>query len=152
MKPPDFDVHAAHLWFGKHCNNEAWELIESPGADEAALDRLRHMAHASVLHWSHVGSEVNRLRGLCLLTAAHGRAGDVDLAWHYGRQGAALADRIDALLSAFDRAAMYAAAARAARHMGHNDAAERWLARAEEAAKALDAEDRTVYRRLFPPA
>lgn len=150
MKPPEFDIHAAHLWFGKHFNNEAWEIIESEHADPDSMDRLRHLAHASALHWSQVGSEVNHLRGLCLLTVAHARAGDPDLAWRYGREGAALADRIDVLLNAFDRATMFAAAFRAAERVGRNDDAEHWRCRAEEAAPLLTVGDRAVYLRLFP--
>ncbi len=51
MKPPEFDVAAAHRFFAADCFNRAWDLIEKPErtADE---DRLMvALSGASIFHW-----------------------------------------------------------------------------------------------------
>jgi hypothetical protein len=51
LKPPDFDVAAAHRYFAAKCFNDAWDLIEKP--DRTAEDdrRMVALSQASFYHW-----------------------------------------------------------------------------------------------------
>jgi hypothetical protein len=49
---PEFDVDAAHRFFSAECFNRAWDLIDKPEHTPEEAERMIHLAHASVWHWS----------------------------------------------------------------------------------------------------
>jgi gamma-glutamyl:cysteine ligase YbdK (ATP-grasp superfamily) len=49
---PDFDVDAAHRFFSAECFNRAWDLIDKAEHTPEEAERMIHLAHASVWHWS----------------------------------------------------------------------------------------------------
>jgi hypothetical protein len=72
--PTTTDPNDWHRYFAIEANNRAWLLVgrsRSQGEDEEMLDN----AHASLLHWSEAGTELNRQRALMLLAHVHALAG-----------------------------------------------------------------------------
>ena len=151
MADPTFDQRQAHRWFAIELNNRAWDVIEAAerGADDT--ERMLHAAHASVYHWSQVGTLLNQLRGYCLLTTAYTAAGLPEGAARYARRCLELSEQVGAERTAFDRATVHGGAARALALCGEAEAARGQYAAALAAADALeDPEDRAVFERLYP--
>ncbi len=71
-----------HRFFAIDCNNEAWQLAESPTVRDRKRELL-DLAHASVYHWTKVGTELNKIRGYELLAFAHARCGHPSTALEY---------------------------------------------------------------------
>lgn len=61
-----------HRRFGSTANNIAWDLLEEADPD---LAELLDCAHAAAWHWKQVGTDLQKMRALMLLAAAHARAG-----------------------------------------------------------------------------
>ncbi len=142
------DLASAHRWFGVELNNLAWSLIEAPSRTAEEADLLIHAAHASVYHWMQVGQDIHRLRGLCLLAAAHAANGDGPSALRYARICVALADENPAGISDFDRATAIGALAKA-QALAKDSAAPTTRSKALAAADKLDRDDRAVFDQLF---
>jgi hypothetical protein len=86
--PPDnTDPMSWHHYFAIENNNRAWNLAAKAGrsADEAM--EMLNAAHASALHWSVVGNELNRMRARMLLAEVHALVG-------FGTSALALADQV----------------------------------------------------------
>jgi hypothetical protein len=148
VSEPSFDVPRAHRWFAVECNNQAWEIVEGSDRSPEALERLLHLAHAACLHWSAVGTPLNRQRALDLLAHAYAIAGQGQLALRFARQALALSEENAAEQTPFDRAQACATMAVALRTAGQSEEAEAWKHKALAAAEELDAEEREVVRRL----
>lgn len=72
--PDSTDVLEWHRYFAADCNNRAWDLaVKSRTAEED--DEMLDLAHASVLHWNAVGTELNRMRARTLLAEVHALLG-----------------------------------------------------------------------------
>jgi hypothetical protein len=68
------DKSAWHRRFAATANNRAWDLSTQPrnvAEDQEMLDA----AHASVWHWTKVGTELNRMRATMLLAEVHALLG-----------------------------------------------------------------------------
>jgi hypothetical protein len=151
VKTPGFDVDAAHRWFGVEFNNLAWNLVEAVDRSTEDTERMIHAAHASLLHWSHVGSALNRLRGECLVSTAHAAAGQAGPAVHHAERCVRLSDEAADTQTPFDRAAAHGCAARAYRLAGNSEAALKHYSIAVLAiAASADADDRLVFDKLYP--
>ena len=142
------DEERWHKRFGVQCNNRAWELSfqsRTPAEDREMLDR----AHAAAWHWSHIGTELNRMRATTLLAEVHAALGLGDSAMAY-------ADIVRAYFLGgretddWEIACVHAVHAHAAHAAGrtveHREAYER--AKAALAAIA-DEEDREVILKTF---
>lgn len=151
MTDPPFDVPKASRFFAIEANNLAWSLIEAAERTDEDAERMIHAAHASLYHWSQVGTAINRQRGLCLVATAYAAAGRGEEAGHYARLCLEMS-RADGIgQTAFDRATAYGCAAAAAARVGRADDARRLHAAATEAAAGFeDAEDRAVFEKLYP--
>jgi hypothetical protein len=75
-----------HRRFAMEMNNRAWDLAEKPVRTAEEDDEMIHAAHAVALHWSRVGTELNRARADMLLGQAHAQAGNGKLAMHFARR------------------------------------------------------------------
>ena len=145
MAEPSFDREQAHRWFAIECNNRAWDLVEMPNRMENEDESMIHAAHAALWHWSHAGSKIHRLRGLCLLATAYVAAGD-------GASGVRVADQCLSLLkelgdepTEFDCASSYGCAAIAYRLDGR-DSADAYRRQADElAGKLRNDQERAVF-------
>jgi hypothetical protein len=52
MSELPLDSLEAHKHFSKHCFNRAWDLIDQPNRTPEDNERMIHLAHASIWHWS----------------------------------------------------------------------------------------------------
>ena len=76
MSQPTEDTQSQewHRRFAMSCNNRAWELAVK--SRTVAQDReMLSVAHASAWHWSHAGTELNRMRATMLLAEVHALLG-----------------------------------------------------------------------------
>src|SRR5829696_569161 len=78
-----FDEQVAQRWFAVECNNRAWDLLERSDRTAEEADEMVHLAHASCWHWQHAGTEINRLRAMCLLANVYSQVGRAQEALRY---------------------------------------------------------------------
>ena len=152
MTTPPFDLAQAHRWFAVELNNLAWDLVEAATRSPDEVERMIHAAHAACHHWLQVGSPLNHQRALCLLATAYAIAGRIESAVHYSALCLDLSDRNGETQSAFDRATAFGCSSVAAAAAGAHDRAEVFYVQAlDAAAKFEDADDQSVFSRLYPP-
>jgi hypothetical protein len=151
MSQPPFDLAAAHRWFAVEFNNLAWDLVENADRTPEQTEEMLHAAHAAWLHWSQVGSVLNRQRAECLLSTAYAAAGQTEPAVRYGRSCVTLSEQPDSEQTPFDQATAHACLARALSLAGETQEAAEHYRRASLAAEGLtDAGEREVYAQLYP--
>jgi hypothetical protein len=152
MPQPPFDVPQAHRWFAVELNNLAWDLVEAPARSPDEVERMIHAAHAACHHWLQVGSPLNHQRALCLLATAYAVGGRSESAVHYAALCQEMSDRNGDTQSAFDRATACGCSSLAAESGGAHDLAKNFYDQALDAAsKFEDADDNSVFSRLYPP-
>ncbi|MEM9082788.1 MAG: hypothetical protein AAGB34_04265 [Planctomycetota bacterium] len=135
MTKPDLDMDKAHRYFAVECNNKAWDLIEGPSLDPEGAERLVHLAHTSVFHWSHAGDELNALRGETLLVAAYLKARRPEPASHHGVISFRMLEQSKGRHTLFDAAMAHTLVAGAHRLAGRSEEASLC---SERAASLLD--------------
>ena len=72
--PEDLEPDNWHRYFAMENNNRAWHLAVEDRTAEQNLEML-DAAHASALHWSGIGTELNRMRAKTLLAEVHALLG-----------------------------------------------------------------------------
>lgn len=70
--PSEKDIADWHRWFAIEMNNLAWEIAENPARTPEQGEDMLNAAHASALHWSKIGTDLNRARADMLLAQVHG--------------------------------------------------------------------------------
>lgn len=149
MSSPSFDVAAADRWFAIQFNNAAWDLVEAESRSPAETEQMLHLAHAACLHWSAVGTPLNRLRGLVLLAFAYAEAGRGEMAQEFAASAADLLPTISEGVSVFDQATLAAATACACRALGDSEGTANWLERVRELSTGIaDPDDAAVVKKL----
>jgi hypothetical protein len=86
QQPSAEEIARWDRWFAMEMNNRAWTLAETPGLTPAEEEEMLHAAHASVLHWSRVGTESHKARADMLLGQVHALLGDGAPALRYARR------------------------------------------------------------------
>jgi hypothetical protein len=137
MSPEDRRKLAVDLF------NHVWTLLEKPERTVAEDDEMVHAAHASRLHWGHVGTAVNLVRGEWQIARVYATLGRGEPALYHARRCLELCDGAE--LEEWDLPFAYEALARANLAAGNEDEARRYadLAR-REGAKITDADDREL--------
>lgn len=123
--------------------NGTWRLLEKEdrSADDDA--RMIHMAHASIHHWSEVGTAVNLARGEWQCSRVYATLGRSEPALYHARRALEICEREG--LGDFDLAFSFEAMARAHAVAGDESEARQWLDRAKLAAKDIaEDEDREL--------
>jgi len=123
--------------------NTVWDLLlrDDRSADDDAM--MVHSAHASVLHWSVVGTPVNLVRGEWQCSRVYAVLGRAEPALYHAVRCLALCERHG--IGGFDLAASHEAMARASAAAGDNDGARRHAAQAASLAESIgDADERSV--------
>ena len=149
MSEPPFDLARAHRWFAIEFNNAAWELIENPARTPDETQQLLHFAHAAHLHWQSAGTAINRQRAENLLATAYALAGDGPAAVRHAERCLSLSTKNAKEGTPFDRATALGCAAQAHHLAGDHAQAQRLRTLAQSAAEALDAEERSVFEKLY---
>jgi len=149
--PPEFDIAKAHRWFGVEANNAAWKILDSADRSQADLERALHMGHASLHHWSAIGTAANRARGLCLLAFLYAENGDAVAAQRWARRCLEEMTTAPDEMEDWDWAFGYEALARALAAAGNREEARATRAKARELGDAIqDPGDKKIFDDSFP--
>ena len=148
MADPGFDQKKAHRWFAVEYNNLAMDLLEKPERSPTDAETMTHAAHAACLHWSEVGSAVNRVRALWLLAVVYAELQDGAASRAYASACLELAERQGSALADFDLPFAYEAMGRALAALGEREPAAAWKARARSAGAGIsDPDDRDAFEK-----
>jgi hypothetical protein len=110
---PEFDVDAAHRFFSADCFNRAWDLIDKPEHTPEEAERMIHLAHASVWHWSQRPDcqPQNLAMGYWQLSRVYAVCRDAARAAAYGRRSLEASREQAPFLTAYAHEALARAAA-----------------------------------------
>jgi hypothetical protein len=120
----------------KRLFNDVWALLEKPDRTPDDDARMLHMAHASCLHWSRVGTAVNVVRGEWQCSRVYATLRRFEPALYHAKRALELCEANQ--LADFDLAFCYEAMACAHAVGGVVDEARRWVDRAREVPIAED--------------
>jgi hypothetical protein len=147
-KPSAEDLARWHRWFAVECNNRAWQLADKPSRTAAESDAMLDAAHASALHWSHIGNELNDARARMLLAHVHAACGNGQLALRYARASHAYLTSIAS--PDWEIAFSHAVLAHAAAAAGARDVHADHYRAARAAGDAIqDPEDKAIFETSF---
>lgn len=135
------DASTHHRHFAVRCFNAVWELLDLERRDEAQIEEMIHLAHASLWHWrqSPDCTPRNESVGLWQLARVYAVAGRAEEARRYALLCLGVGAEAD--LPPFYVGFAYEAAARAEMALGDRGAAGEHLALAASCAAAVDAAD-----------
>lgn len=144
--PPTYTEVEAHRYFAQACNQQVWALAakseRTPDEDAEMLDA----AHASLYHWRYAGTGVHLQRGEWLISHVYGLLGIGDSALRHAERCLSLTTSHKGEMEDFDVAYAYLGMARAHAILGQSVDAQKYLALAEEAGRAIsDEEDRVIF-------
>lgn len=114
--------------------NDTWTLLDQPERTPADDERMIAMAHASLFHWSNVGTASNRAIGHWQIARVYAVLGHAEESLFHAERCHALTD---ADAPAWQRASALEGVARAHLVAGRRDEAIRW---ADEARSVLETE------------
>jgi hypothetical protein len=146
--PSPEEIEKWHRWFAIELSNRAWTIAENPSRTSAEIEEMIHAAHAAALHWSKVGTDLNKALADNLLGQAHAVAGNGKQALHYaGRSYDFFAARES---SDWEIAFANVVLANAARAAGETPLYNEYRAKAAASREAItDPEDREIFDRTF---
>lgn len=134
--------------FAIECNNRAWRLAEAARRTAAEDDEMLHCAHAAMLHWSKVGTELHKARATMLLAHVHALLGQGPSAMRHA--GLAFAYVMSHESPAWEVAFAHAVLANAACAAGDRELHVKHHALAQALGQALpDAEERSIFDATF---
>ncbi len=116
--------------------NDVWALLEKTARTPDDDARMTHMAHASCLHWSQVGTAVNVVRGEWQCSRVYATLRRFEPALHHAKRALEICEANQ--LADFDLAFCYEAMARAYAVGGDAEEAKLWADRAREVPIAED--------------
>lgn len=149
MPATPFDVAWAHRWFAIEFNNRAWDLFETDGRSAEETQEMIHAAHAAAIHWQAVGTPLNTQRAENLLATVYCAAQKPEPALRHAQRCLALSEQNAAEEPPFDRAIALGCAAHAHKLAGDANEAERLITLAQAAAGKLEADDRSIFDKLY---
>jgi hypothetical protein len=136
----------AHRYFAQACNHQVWELAAKPDRTSKDEAEMVDAAHASLFHWRYAGTVVHQQRGEWLISNVYTLLGLGENALRHAERCLALTANHKAEMADFDIAYAYLGMARAHAILGHRADAQKYLLLAEEAGKAVAAdEDREIF-------
>jgi hypothetical protein len=149
-KDPEFDLKVAHRWFGVEANNTAWKILDDAARSPARMETAIHRGHASLYHWSEIGTAAHRARGLCLLAFLYAELGDGASAERWARRCLEEMTAAPDDMQDWDWAFGYEGLARAHAAAGEKEAARAMKAKARELGDAIaDPEDKKIFDAAF---
>lgn len=133
----------AHKYFGLQFNNAVWKLLDKADRTDEEDHRMIHAAHASLLHWSEVGTQANLQRGEWMLARVYTVLKRTDVALQHARRCLVLTNGDS--MQDFDLYFAVEAMARASALAGNRSEFACYAKLAEEAlGKIQDPEDKSV--------
>ena len=139
MKQPDFDVAAAHRYFGPYCFNACWDLIEKSNRTVDDDRMMVALSQASLFHWRNRPdvTDKNLAIGYWQVSRVYALVGAAQEAKRYAELGLSLSGEA----APFHKAYAHEAMARAARGLGDVSLAASHLAQAWALVAAVKTED-----------
>jgi hypothetical protein len=136
MSESAVDTSDAHQHFSKHCFNRAWDLIDKPDRTPEDNERMIHLAHAALWHWSERPdcTSKNFSIGYWQLSRIYALVGEGSHSAKYGRICLEITPQDDAFLLGYAHEAL----ARAEKIQGNIAKAKEHHAEATRLAKSLD--------------
>jgi hypothetical protein len=137
VKPPDFDLQAAHKYFAAECFNRAWDYIDKPVRKPGEGERMLQLSMASLWHWTQREdcTPTNLSIGYWQVSRAYALLRQAEQAKHYGMLCLKAAEGETVL--PFYRGYAYEALARAEQVTGNLDEMEKYLIQAHQIAAEL---------------
>ena len=146
-KESEFDENKGHLHFAKKFNNIIWDFLEKEkkkGISDEEKELMISAAHASKLHWKFVGTLINEIRSLWMLSRVYSVVKKPDFALFYSKKCLQLCEENNIL--GFDLAYAYEACSRAAACSGNKIEFEKYFTLAKDSlSKIKDDEDRNIF-------
>ena len=139
----DLDIQQAHRHFSAHCFNQTWTLIDQEWLTEEETERMLHLAHASLWHWSQRtdNDDTKRSVGYWQLARVYALAQLPERALHYAKRS----KRYGQKAGPFYLGYAYEALARAARLGGDEKKATLYVEQARQISEQIaDSEDRAT--------
>ena len=141
-----FTEAEAQLHFAKGFNGKTWKLLDKRERTQEDNELLVDYAHASLAHWRTAGTGVHLQRGVWMLARVYTVIGNSQMATQYATRCLVLTEQHKDLLSDFDFAFAYECMARTQASAGEQAEAQKYIAMADEAGKAIqDEEDRQIF-------
>jgi DNA-binding transcriptional MerR regulator len=119
--------------------NHVWTLLEKEDRTESDEAEMIHSAHASTVHWMHVGEPVNRARGEWQCSRVYAVLGRGEPAVFHAKKVLDICRREG--IGDWDLAFAYEALARATAVTGDIDEAHRWAEQARAACNDIAEDD-----------
>lgn len=83
--PSTADAHSWHRYFASESNNKAWDLATKERT-EAEDHEMLAAAHASLFHWSVIGTELNHMRAKMIVAEVHALLGMGHTSYMYAKE------------------------------------------------------------------
>ncbi len=119
--PLKADIDKWHRWFAIECNNKAWDIAELPNRTIEQTQAMLLSAYTSWWHWSQIGQAVHYARAEMLLAWVNAVADRGADALQHIDSARDLIDQSADDTSAWDRAFLQLAEAKAAQAAGDQD-------------------------------
>ncbi len=144
---PQFDIDAAHRWFGIEFNNGIFPLLEKADRTEEETEKMIAMAYASTIHWSSYSGHTiaNRARGEYMISTALAYAGRKEQALHHAKRNYDIVFNNKNDMADFDISYALMALARAYAICGDKQKAKDYLNDCRKSIEDIkDAEDKKI--------
>jgi hypothetical protein len=136
-----YSLEEAHTEFAKKTNGEVWGYLENEKRTAEEDEAMVNAAHASLYHWSNVGTAVNRQRGEWMLSRVYTVLGRAEAAVHHARRCMDLTEAKMNDMAVFDKGYAFEAMARSLALAGKREKAEDYLSKAKAVADTIDDEE-----------
>jgi hypothetical protein len=142
----ELNIDKAHLEFAKGTNGVVWNLLMKEDRSAQENEEMIHAAHASLYHWSNVGTPLNQQRGQWLLAHIYTILGRVEAALYHAQRCLAMTEEHGDLMKDFDIAYGYEGIARAQALAGNSDESKKLKTKAQKAGENItDPEDKKIF-------
>ncbi len=132
----------AHKKFAEEFFNKTWEYIEKNRLTEEDREKMVNLAHASRMHWDHVGSYLQYQRGEWMLALVYSLIGMGEPALYHAEKCLELTEKYGDIneygFKDFDIAFGYECMARASKVAGDEEEYERYYKMAEEKGEKIE--------------
>jgi DNA-binding transcriptional MerR regulator len=137
--PPVGDEKEIHRYWGRTLFNDVWRLMEKEDRTPDEDAQMIHQAHASVYHWSHVGTAANSARGEWQCSRVYCVLRRPEPALYHARRVLDICQRNG--IGDWDLAFAYEALARAFSVAGDSAETQRFLEQARAAGRDIAEDD-----------
>lgn len=141
-----YTLDEAHGLFAKQANGKVWTLLEKKDRTKGESQEMLQAAHASLFHWSHIGTALHQQRGEWLISRVQAVLGNGQEALRHAERCAELTKNHADLMQDFDRGYSLECLARSHALLGDQARAAELFDLATKAGEAItDDESRGIF-------